>query len=184
MQHKSSPRRVYQGRNIITGVARQTENRSCTPVTRDRQARSPWRGFSRGYPQAGAVRRGSFRADGAAQTGGLGLPPLFYLSCERACPMVLSEMKPIKEALPGPFRVRTRVVLVHFDSKMTRLRCSISTASGCAWEMTACYLDGQPADLRQLALLFDVGNRPRPVLASIRRLLFPRGHGSLTGIGP
>jgi hypothetical protein len=80
----------------------------------------------------------------AAPAGGseLGLvfPAPFYSGRENPCPMVMSEMKHIRDAPERKVPVWDRIILVSFDSKMTRLRCPIASATGSAWEMTACYL--------------------------------------------
>jgi protein SCO1 len=81
---------------------------------------------------------------------------MFFTSCENACPIIVNEMKRIKEALPNALRVKMRLVLVSFDSdhdspailRQYRARMQL----GDDWVL----IHGQPDDVRELAMVLGV----------------------------
>jgi protein SCO1 len=81
---------------------------------------------------------------------------MFYTSCENACPIIVSEMKRIQEALPAALREKTRLVLVTFDSDhdssaiLHHYREGMRLGDG--WEL----LHGSPDDVRGLAMVLGV----------------------------
>lgn len=81
---------------------------------------------------------------------------MFFASCEYACPIIVSEMKHLRDTLPAAVREQTQFVLVTFDSvrdtpaalKAYRERMALDGA----WTL----LHGEPADVQELAMLLGV----------------------------
>ena len=81
---------------------------------------------------------------------------MFFTNCEFACPIIVSNMLRIQEALPPESRAKARFVLVSFDSdrdspaalRLYRNRMRL----GPAWVL----LHGQPDDVRELAMVLGV----------------------------
>jgi protein SCO1 len=81
---------------------------------------------------------------------------MFYTGCENACPIIVGEMKRIRDALPGTPRIRPLLVLVSFDSEndspavLHLYRGRMHLGDDCV------LLHGQPDDVRDLAMLLGV----------------------------
>ncbi len=84
---------------------------------------------------------------------------MFFASCEYACPIIVSEMKRLRDTLPAAVREQTQFVLVTFDSardtpaalKAYRERMALDGA----WTL----LHGADADVQELAMLLGVKYR-------------------------
>ena len=84
---------------------------------------------------------------------------MFFASCEYACPIIVSEMKRLRDTLPATVREQTRFVLVTFDAvrdtpaalKTYRERMALDGA----WTL----LHGAEADVQELAMLLGVKYR-------------------------
>jgi len=85
---------------------------------------------------------------------------MFFASCEYACPLIVSDMERIRDALPATVRAQTQFVLVSFDSKRDlpaalkayRARMQLPTAN---WTL----LHGAPDEVQELAMLLGVKYR-------------------------
>ena len=82
---------------------------------------------------------------------------MFFASCEYACPIIVSEMKRLRDTLPAAVREQTQFVLVSFDTvrdtpaalKAYRERMALDAG---VWTL----LRGEPADVQELAMLLGV----------------------------
>lgn len=81
---------------------------------------------------------------------------MFFASCEYACPLLVSDMARLRDALPAETRAKTRFILVTFDTardtpaalKGYRERMNLDSA----WTL----LHGEPASVQDLAMLLGV----------------------------
>lgn len=95
----------------------------------------------------------------ASFRGRLVVMAMFFASCEYACPIIVSEMKRLRDTLPAAVREQTQFVLVTFDAardtpaalKAYRERMALDGA----WTL----LHGADADVQELAMLLGVKYR-------------------------
>jgi protein SCO1/2 len=81
---------------------------------------------------------------------------MFFASCEYACPLLVTDMMRLREALPAETRAKTRFVLLTFDTtrdtpavlKAYRERMNLDSA----WTL----LRGEPGNVQELAMLLGV----------------------------
>jgi protein SCO1/2 len=81
---------------------------------------------------------------------------MFFASCEYACPLLVTDMMRLRDALPAETRAKTRFVLVTFDTardtpaalKAYRERMNLDAG----WTL----LRGEPASVQDLAMLLGV----------------------------
>lgn len=96
-----------------------------------------------------AVRLADFRGAPVVLT-------MFFASCEYACPMLVNDMRRLRESLPADVRERTRFVLVSFDTardtpaalRAYRERMDLDAA----WTL----LHGDAAAVQELAMVLGV----------------------------
>ena len=104
---------------------------------------------------------------------------MFFTNCVSACPVIVSNMLRVQEALPGKLRAKARFVLVSFDSerdtpaelRLYRERMGL----GADWEL----LHGRPDDVRELAMVLGVkyakDNRGQFAHSNLITVLNPEG---------
>jgi len=112
---------------------------------------------------------------------------MFFTNCEFACPIIVSNMLRIQEALPPELRAEARFVLVSFDSerdspaalRLYRNRMRLGTA----WVL----LHGQPDDVRELAMVLGVkyskDNRGQFAHSNLITVLNPAGEIAFRLVG-
>jgi protein SCO1/2 len=81
---------------------------------------------------------------------------MFFAHCEYACPILVHDMKQMREALPPEARARTRFVLVSFDPDRDTPAALHAYRERALLDAGWTLLHGDPATVQELAMLLDV----------------------------
>jgi protein SCO1/2 len=81
---------------------------------------------------------------------------MFFASCTYACPMLVTDMQRIREALPEPMRQETRFVLVTFDTERDTPAALKAFRERSALDADWILLRGNADSVQELAMLLGV----------------------------
>jgi protein SCO1/2 len=81
---------------------------------------------------------------------------MFFAHCENACPILVSQMKALREKLPADARAKTKFVLVSFDSERDTSAALKAYREHMALDAGWTLLHGEPAEVQELAMLLGV----------------------------
>ncbi len=84
---------------------------------------------------------------------------MFFASCEYACPIIVTEMKRLRDSLPADVRAETRFVLVTFDSTRDTPAALAAYRERMQLDDAWTLLRGADADVQELAMLLGVKYR-------------------------
>jgi protein SCO1/2 len=84
---------------------------------------------------------------------------MFFASCEYACPIIVSEMKRLRDTLPTAVREQTQFVLVTFDSARDTPPALEAYRERMALDGAWTLLHGAEVDVQELAMLLGVKYR-------------------------
>ena len=81
---------------------------------------------------------------------------MFFAQCEYACPMLVNDVKRVREALPAAVREKTQIVLVSFDTERDTVASLQSYRQRNDLDDSWTLLRGDAASIQDLAMLLGV----------------------------
>jgi protein SCO1/2 len=81
---------------------------------------------------------------------------MFFAQCEYACPMLVNDVKRVREALPAAVREKTQIVLVSFDTERDTVASLQSYRQRNDLDDSWTLLRGDAASVQDLAMLLGV----------------------------
>jgi protein SCO1/2 len=81
---------------------------------------------------------------------------MFFASCEYACPLLVTDLQRLREALPAEARAKTRFVLVSFDTARDTPAALKAYRERMRLDASWTLLRGEPANVQELAMLLGV----------------------------
>jgi protein SCO1 len=81
---------------------------------------------------------------------------MFFAQCEYACPMLVNDVKRVRETLPAAVREKTRIVLVSFDTERDTVASLRSYRQRNDLDDSWTLLRGDAASVQDLAMLLGV----------------------------